>query len=163
MRNSWAFLSFLALFSLSVMTLIMTYLLKKGLPTIFVLFIVVLILVVFYGTQLVATKAFPDAISLNYWLLLLIAGIFSVIGNYGLFKALSLAPNPGLVSTIVGLQGGLISILAVWFFKDKVNLTQMLGIALGIIAIVVISLGSRTPKNDSTLTIKAKAMNTAEK
>ncbi len=148
-------MSFVGLFSISTMTLIITYLVRKGFTTIFVLFVLVSILTILYGLQAVLTKSLPSSISLNQWLLLFGGGIASAIGNYGLYRATALSPNPGLVITIFGLQGGIVAVAAVWLFKDKLNLVQIIGILLGVIAVIIIGLGSRSNKPDVTTANKA--------
>ncbi len=147
MRNSWILLSIVGLVSLSVMSVIITYLVRKGLPTVFVLFVLFVVVAVIYGVMVFFGGTKPSfSLSLHTWLLLLAIGILSAIGNLALFKAAGDSPNPGLVVGVVGLQGGLVAALAVFFLKDKLNAVQLFGIVLGIVAIVIMGLGSRSPK-----------------
>jgi drug/metabolite transporter (DMT)-like permease len=163
MRNSWIVLSFVGLFSLSTMTLLITYLVRKGFSTIFVLFVIILIVGVIYGVQIATSNGFPATITLSNWLLLISAALLSALGNLAIYRATAISPNPGLVITIFGLQAGIVSIVAVWLFKDKLNPVQVLGIALGIIAIVVIGLGSRSSKNEASASAKATSTVTTKK
>ncbi len=163
MRNSWIFLSFLGLFSLSVMTLILTYLVRKGLSTVFVLFVMTCLLIFAYAFYAYVTKSFPSSIPSNLWALLVIASVLSFIGNLAIYKATAISPNPGLVLTIFGLQAGIVSIGAVWLFKDKLNSLQILGILLGIIAIIIIGLGSRSNKNSNLVSPETEPTNIANK
>ncbi len=132
------------------MTVIITYLVRKGLPTVFVLFVLFAVVATIYGAQVLLTNAKPAAIPVHFWILLLTIGVLSAIGNLALFKAAAGSPNPGLVVGIVGLQGGAVTVLATIFLKDKINTVQLLGIMLGIIAIVIIGLGSRSLKSSSS-------------
>jgi len=133
------------------MTIITTYLVRKGLPAAFVLLMVVFIIGVVCGSQLLATHSLPKVIPGNLWLLLLVAGIFSAIGNLAIFRATAISPNPGLVVTILGLQGGLVAVLAVWVLKDKLNLLQIVGMIIGLVAAAIIGWGSRTPNKAEPL------------
>jgi len=147
MRNSWLVLSFVGLLALSLMTLLITFLVRKGLPTVFVLFVLFVLVSVFYGVQIVATGAKPGIPMTPLIMgLLLAVGILSAVGNLALYKAAADSPNPGLVVGILGLQGGLVAALAVYVFKDKLTSLQLFGIALGIVAVAIIGLGARTPK-----------------
>lgn len=146
MRNSWLSLSVLALGTLSVMTVIITYLVRKGLSTAFVLFVVFLIVTVVCGLQVFRVGDKPD-LSWRFGLLLAAAGLLSAVSNLSIYRATAIAPNAGLVITILGLNGGLVTGLALIFLRDKINLVQFFGILLGIVSIVIIGLGSVCSKN----------------
>jgi drug/metabolite transporter (DMT)-like permease len=145
MKDSWPILSFVGLVTLSVMTLIVTYLVRKGLPTVFVLFVLFVVASIVYGTQVFLTRAKPAAVPAQFWLLLLSIGILCAIGNLALFNAAAASPNPGLVVSIVGLQGAVVAVLAVIFLKDRISPVQLIGVVLGVIAVVIIGLGGRDP------------------
>jgi len=149
MKNTWFLLSLLALFSISVMTVIVTYLIRKGLPSAFVLLVVVVIIGIVSISQLVITSSLPKSVPSSLWLLLVIAGVLSAIGNLAIYRATAISPNPGLAITILGLQGGLVSLIAVFALKDKLNAVQIFGILLGVLAVVVISLGSQKKQTDN--------------
>lgn len=144
-------MSFVGLFCLSAMTLIITYLVRKGIPTIFVLLLMLIVVAVFDAAYIVLAHTSPGHIALHMWSLVFAAGILSAIGNLAIYRATAISPNPGLVLTIFGLQAGIVSVGAVWIFKDRLNILQVLGIMLGIIAIMVISLGSRLNKNSTVV------------
>ena len=144
MRNSWVILAFIALFSFSSMSVILTYLVRKGMPLIFVLFILFVIVSVIYGAQILLTGASVGKASSNFWLLLLAASILSAVGNLAVVRANALSPNPGLVTTIVGLQAGATAILAVKFLNNSLNSVQIAGLLVGILAVVIITIGSRS-------------------
>lgn len=148
-------MSLVGLVTLSIMTVLITHLVRKGLPTVFVLFVLFVVVAVIYGAQMLVTGVKPGNISAYFWVLLITIGVLSAIGNLALFKAAGSSPNPGLVVSILGVQGGVVAILAVIFLKDKVNLVQLIGIMLGIVAIVIIGLGSRAPKTSSKVNPQA--------
>lgn len=82
--------------------------------------------------------------------LLLMIGILSAIGNLTLFQAARDAPNPGLAVAIgAGMQSGVVALLALLFLKDKLTSLQLLGIFLGIVAIILINLGSISSVGDN--------------
>ena len=149
MKNTWFLLSLVALFSISVMTVIVTYLIRKGLPPAFVLLFVVIIIGAVSISQLVINHSLPKSVSSSFWLLLVIAGVLSAIGNLAIYRATAISPNPGLAITILGLQGGIVSLIAVFALKDKLNAEQIFGILLGVLAVIVISLGSQKKQTDN--------------
>lgn len=145
MKFNWIGLSFIALISFSILITLFTYLTKKGYSVSFLLFVVSLLYATIYGIQTVVQKQFPGSISITAILLLFTLAIFGAIGNYAQFHAITLTPNSGLVIAIVNSSAGLIAILAFLFFRESLSPIQIFGLALSIIAIVLINLGA-SPK-----------------
>ena len=110
-------MSFVGLLGISTMTLIINYFTRKGFSTVFVLLVIVFILTLAYGLHTGITKSIPASITLHQWLLLMVGGIASVIGNFALFEAQAKSPNPGLVLTIFGLQAGIVAVGLSSFLK----------------------------------------------
>jgi len=156
-------LSFIGTLSISVMTVIITYLVRRNLSTVFVLLVIEILLVVIFGVQLTVTHHKQITPNLHLWLLLVLAGILSAIGNVAIYRATAISPNPGLVITILGLQGGIVGLLAVIFLKDKFNTIQLLGILVGILAIALIGYGSRNTTNTSKSKTQPKPTALAQK
>lgn len=69
-------------------------------------------------------------------------GVLSFIGNWAQFRASTTAPNAGLAIAVVSLQSAVIALLAFIFFKEKINIMQIIGMVTALIGIVLISLGS---------------------
>lgn len=138
------------------MSVILTYLVRKGVPLIFVLFILFVIVGTIYGLQILLTGSSLGSVDSNFWLLLVGASALSAIGNLAVIRANALSPNPGLVTTIVGLQAGITAILAVKFLNNRLNSVQIVGLVLGVLAVIVIALGSRqnmdSTKNKDAMT-----------
>jgi hypothetical protein len=143
-RNSWIILAFIALFSFSSMSVILTFLVRKGVPLIFVLFILFVTVSAIYGVQILRTGAAIGTISSNFWLLLLAASVLSAVGNLAVVRANAISPNPGLVTTIVGLQAGMTAVLAFKFLNNNLNSVQIAGLLVGILAVIIIAVGSRS-------------------
>jgi len=158
MKNSWVSLSFIGLASISVMTVIITYLVRKDLPTAFVLFLVGFVVIVVYGGQILLGDNKPHGVTLFLWLLIVLAGILSAIGNLAIYRATAISPNPGLVITILGLQGGIVAVLAVIFLKDKLNVVQLVGVLVGIVAVALIGYGSRNTTKAGQSSTKSKSV-----
>ena len=109
----------------------------------FILFGLSVVLTFFYFIQTLVTTKFGIAVDVKTLLFLLVIGILSGIGNWAQFQAANDAPNPGLAIAIVGMQAGLIAIFAILFLKDKITTLQAVGIGVGIVAIMLISMGAK--------------------
>lgn len=143
MKLSWFILSLIALSSLSIMSLLITTLTRKGYPVSFVLLAIGIIWSIFYFLQTYIFSSHTFTVNLNTVLVLILIGIFSTIGNLALFQAANNAPNAGLAIAVgAGLQAAVISILAFFFLKDNLTSLQMVGLALAVVSIFIISLGS---------------------
>ncbi len=140
---SWILLSFVALTCFSIMVTLITMLSRGGLPVSFILFGLSVVLTFFYFIQTLVTTKFGIAVDVKTLLFLLVIGILSGIGNWAQFQAANDAPNPGLAIAIVGMQAGLIAIFAILFLKDKITTLQAVGIGVGIVAIMLISMGAK--------------------
>ncbi len=64
---------------------------------------------------------------------------FSLIGNYFYFTAVNVAPNPGYVSAVLGLETGLVAIASIVLFKSEITLIKGLGMALAVLGVVLLS------------------------
>ena len=141
---NWIVLSLVALFSFSAMVTLITVLARQGFALSFILLAISVVIGIFFFIQTFITTHFKFAITWGTLAILLIVGLLSAVGNLAQFQAAKDAPNPGLAFAIVGMQAAVVSIIAVLFLKDKLTVLQTAGIVLGVIAILLISLGSRT-------------------
>lgn len=142
-KMNWLTLSLIALCLLSVMSMLIVSLTRKGYPVSFVLIGVGVAFTVFYTLQTFVFSPHQFPIHLSTVLLLGLIGLLSVLGNLAYFRAANDAPNAGLAVSIgAGLQAALISVLAVFFLKDKLTPLQILGIILAVISVFLINLGS---------------------
>jgi len=159
---SWFFLSIIALFSLSIMSLLITMLTRQGFPVPFVLLGIGVIFVIAYSLQTFVFSSPTFTITPGTIGLLLLIGLLSVIGNFALFQAANDAPNAGLALIIgSGLMGVVVSILAVFFLKDKLTFLQIFGIFLAIFAIILINIGSsqsQEQKTSNNKTVKTRSI-----
>ncbi len=143
MLMNWLTLSLFGLGSLSVMSFLITFLTRKGYPTAFVLFCIGLVLTVFYGVQTFALVKYRPEMRWDITLLLIGVGVLSAFGNLALYQAANNAPNPGLAVAIVGMQGGLVALMALVFLKDALNFYQALGLVLALVGVFLMSLGKQ--------------------
>jgi drug/metabolite transporter (DMT)-like permease len=144
MKTNWIFLAFVALSCFSVLVSIITVLTKRGLPLPFILMCAFGVSMVLYFAQTWMATRFSFEVSLQSLLLLLLVGVLAFIGNWAQFQAAGLAPNPGLAIAVVSLQSGLIALIAVIFFKEKLTLLQTLGLVVTMAGIMLISVGGKT-------------------
>jgi drug/metabolite transporter (DMT)-like permease len=138
---NWVIQSFLALFSIGVMVVLITDQLRKGMSVQFLMF---LIAVVFWAPAYGVwawRKGFNYHLSASTIAILFVIGALSVFGNWAQFEAAAKAPNPGIAFAIVGCQAVVITILAKFFLGNNVSLAQWGGIALCIVGIMLINIG----------------------
>ncbi len=146
MKGTWFLLSASSLFLFSAMATLITYVVRRGYPTYFVLLGLSVVLVVFYSIELAVYKPTHLRPDMHIWLLLGLIGILSALGNLALYKATSIAPNPGLAVAVNGLQAGVVALLSVRFLGSSLNKVQVIGLFLGLAAIIVLGIGSRMSK-----------------
>src|SRR3990167_10746619 len=113
MKLNWLLLSLISLVSLSVMTMLITYLTRKGYPVYFVLIGLGIIPAIYYISQTFVFSQFKLQITPIVIFILIAIGVLSTIGNVTIFQAAKEAPNPGLALTIAaGMQAALVALLA---------------------------------------------------
>lgn len=153
MQFNWLTQSIFALTTLSVMSFLITFLTRKGVPVSFVMLGIGIIFTVFYCYHTFVVLQYKMQPSFSTFGLLFVIGALSVVGNLALFQAANSAPNPGLAIAIgAGLQSGLIAVLAFFILKDKLTTIQMLGLVLSIAAVLMITLGgNKTDKKTSAI------------
>jgi len=143
---NWIGYSLTALVAFSFMNILIVYLTRKSIPVTFILLIIGVVFTLIYSIQTFITTKFNFEINLNTLVILFGAGLLSVVGNWGQYSAVRDAPNPGLAIAIASLNAGLVAILAIIFFKDKLTIIQITGLVLGIVSIILIALGSANSK-----------------
>jgi uncharacterized membrane protein len=136
--NNWIVLALVAMFSFSGMILILSALFKRGVTPVFSMLVISLVWTICFGiwTSLEGVKwsEYKSAI-----LLLVIAGLLSVFGNWAQFRSLAISSNPGYTIAIVGCNGALVSLLAWKFFKGEMHMTGAFGVLFCVIGIILIS------------------------
>ena len=135
---NWVLYALLGMVFFSGMNLIFKRLTADLKPNVLLLFIFIFG-ALFYLIDSVYTKT---SLNLNYKLVLLLlaAAFLSYLGNLFYVKSLSLSPNPGHSAAINSLQIILITIGAVFLFGSEITIKNLIGIMLGIIAIILLSL-----------------------
>jgi len=137
--KKWIIQSLIALLLSSLLAILIIWLIKEGISTVFILLLLAIIYIIFYSFW-TYKKGINFSIS-NWTIIALIgAGIFSVIGNWTILEAAAIASNPGFAFAISGSKPALIAILAVFILKSELKLVQLVGVVLSIIGIVVIVL-----------------------
>ena len=143
MSIHWFGLSLIGLGALSGMSLIIAHLIRQGLSTGLVLFVVagglaITSLIVFLSG---ANRSLPDGAT--PWVLLVLAGLLSAVGNFVAYQAAAVAPNAGLPIVVAGLQGAAVVVLSILLLKDSINTLQLVGVLFAITAVALIGFGSR--------------------
>ncbi len=139
---NWITLSIIGLFSLSVMSTLITLMTRKGFPVSFVLLTIGVTLTVFYFIETFVISGYKLELDSKTLLMFIVIGLLSAIGNLAIYQAAKVAPNAGLAISIAGMQGAIVSVLALIFLKDKLSLLQIVGLILAVVAITLINVGS---------------------
>lgn len=127
-----------ALVSFSMMVMFMTAAVKRGVSVQFAMFVLSLVLTFSFGIW-----SFTEWGTVQQWKpylpMLVAAGLFSVIGNWGMFLATSSSANAGYALAIVGCQSALVLVLSWWFLGGEMHWLRLVGIATCILGVVIIS------------------------
>lgn len=136
--DNWFILSLLAAFAFSGMILLFRVATDKGVSPILGIFYIVLVAAILLGGYIFAVeKNFMT--STNILIILIIAGIFSFIGNALIFKAVSSAPNPGYPVAVEALRIVLITVISILIFTLKPNPIGIFGTLLVVAGIILLS------------------------
>ncbi len=137
---SWITQSFGTMIASALMVVLVTSQTKNGISVYFSMFVISLVWLPSFFWKCCQSGIGFTATG-KTWLVLLLAGVFSVLGNIWQFEAAGKAPNPGLVMAIIGSQAILIAMLSFYFLKIPITRTQILGIIVCVVGIGVIALG----------------------
>ena len=139
MKMNWLIYAMLGMISLGIMSLLLKKLTIENLRAEVMLLFLFFFAAVFYLLQILLTKT---QIKVNYFLifLIIVAALFSYIGNLFLVKSIATAPNPAYTIAIISLQTILVAIGSYFIFNSQLTAINLLGVVLGIIAIILLSL-----------------------
>ncbi len=126
MEINWFILSLITAFSFTVMTLLFRITTDKGLPPLTGFFYILLVATILFGFYNFSIKE-SFIINKNIIIILIIAGIFSFIGNAAGSKALAAAPNPGYAQAVGSFRIVLITFTSIFLFALKPNILGILG------------------------------------
>ena len=129
MKMNWIAYSIIAAISFAVMIMLYKQLLLMGINQNILNLSVFGFVFVGFAAVAITNKNFINLTPLMLALLVL-ASVFSLIGNYYNVKALNEAPNPGYSITIVSTQLVLISLLSILFFNSDFTWTKFIGITI---------------------------------
>lgn len=128
----------MALVSFTMMVMLMTTAVKRGVSVPFAMFMLSIVLTFCFGVwssgEWGMWPAWKSAVPL-----LLLAGLFSVLGNWAMFLATSSGANAGYALAIIGCQSALVLLLSYWFLGGELHWLRLLGIATCIVGVIIIS------------------------
>lgn len=138
-KEKWVIQALVALVFSAVLSVAVTELIKKGLTTSFVLWSLAIIYTASFAVWVKKSGTLPR-ITKRMILDLSLIGVFTVVGNWTLYKAASLIPNPAPVFAINGTKPILIALLALVFLKNKLSLRQFFGMAISVAGVLILIL-----------------------
>jgi drug/metabolite transporter (DMT)-like permease len=142
MKLPWPILSLLAMMCFSVMIILMTFIGRRGVSVPFMLLGISIVCIPLFYLHAASTGGFSQLTGLSIAILIIIS-ILSAIGNIAQFEAMKASPNPGLPLTIVGFYSALVAVIAVFVFKDKLTIMQIIGIITALVGVSLISLSGK--------------------
>ena len=134
----WFQYSLLAAFFLALVALTAKYVLNKGVKVPVLLFYalfsgtIIAAAYLFFTKQPLKLEALPLAV-----IIALIA--FSLIGNYFYFTAVSVAPNPGYVTAVLGMETGIVALASILLFKSEITPIKGFGMLLAVLGIALLA------------------------
>ncbi|MFH1822206.1 MAG: hypothetical protein ABH830_00725 [Patescibacteria group bacterium] len=138
----WFGLSILCMFTAAIMNFLITSQTRNGVSVPFAMAIIATVWLpsfIFMTNKVGIFIGKTDQVNMTKTVLILIlAGILSVVVNWLLYSSATKAPNPGLTFAIVGCQAGLVALLSNKFFGTSISLTNMLGMCLCILGLFLI-------------------------
>ncbi len=138
MKMNWAIYSIIAAISFAGMILVYKKLLLLGINQNLLNFYIFGLVFLGFASVVFINKT-PIKLSYLMMALLVLASIFSLIGNFSQVKAYATAPNPGYASTLAATQLVLVSILSVLFFRADFSWIKFLGILVVILGSYLVS------------------------
>ena len=136
---NWLTYALLGMFFIALMSLIFKKLTLENLQAEIILLFLFGFAFLFYLTQVIITKT-PIKVNTFLVILLILAALFSYIGNLFQVKSIGLAPNPAFSVAIISLQTILVAVGSYFIYNSKLSLLNALGLFLGITAIILLSI-----------------------
>jgi drug/metabolite transporter (DMT)-like permease len=136
----WYWASIGAATSLAIMVLIL-----RKLQTVGVSNNLILVFLFGFGCLLYLGQAVIGKVSLNpgrrcVVFGVLIAAVFSYLGNLLQLKAMESATNPGYVAAIIGCQAVIISVGAIYLFGSEFKFYNLCGLVLCVLGVLLLGL-----------------------
>ena len=134
---NWFWYAIVSMVFLSIMFLFITKATKFGVrPELVYVFQSVFAI----GLGLLYLFASKISISLpkGIWVFLILAGIFAVIGNFLMFKSISIAPNPGYAIAVISADALLVAIASIFIFKSEFTWIKAMGVILVTLGVVLL-------------------------
>lgn len=140
--KKWFLKALIALILAAIIGIIISYIIDMGMSVSFSLLVVAMI-----GTPIyiiwAAKKGLGFSVAIKRTVMILfLAGILSVIGNWAAYMAATVpgSPNYGYAFAISGSKPALIILLAHKFLKSELTLKQLVGVIICVVGIIIIVL-----------------------
>ena len=135
----WLEYSLLAAVFSAATTLAFKHILNKGIKIPLLFFYVLFLGTVFSAAYLIYNKQ-PLKVEASLLSSMVLTVLVGIAGSYFLFKAISIAPNPGYVSAISAMQAVLVTLAAVVLFKSELTLVKGIGVVVATLSVVLLGL-----------------------
>ncbi len=135
---TWYISALLGTLSLSCMILLAKHLSLVPVANSIILLSISIFCTVLYGTQVIITKPTFHA-NLKILFLLLLAAVFSYLGNLLHLRAVADAPNPGFAVAVSSSRAVFITIAALFIFNSSLSWFKAIGVCLTILGVIILS------------------------
>ena len=143
--DQWVFLSFLATFAASLITILIRYLNQYGekkyleMYMLFAFLLINVFMVCYF--VIYPNKFYPHAIkkNINVFFILLSICVLALVVVYCSSRAHMIAPNPAYSSAIINSNMVIVLFLSMLLFKSPIHFKPCLGMGLVLLGVVLIS------------------------
>jgi len=140
MKMNWFYYSIFASIFLAVMFLLMKFLMNKGMSSTSVAFYQFVFSIIFLGAILFYNSPKDFKINGFFIVILVVVGLLNALGNFFLFKSISLVDNSGYAIAIANLNVVLILFSSIFLFGVKIDVLKIVGTLLVVSGVILIGL-----------------------
>ena len=137
---NWFYYSIFASIFLAVMFLLMKFLMNKGMSSTSVAFYQFVFSIIFLGAILFYNSPKDFKINGFFIVILVVVGLLNALGNFFLFKSISLVDNSGYAIAIANLNVVLILFSSIFLFGVKIDVLKIVGTLLVVSGVILIGL-----------------------
>ncbi len=137
MKMGWFILAIGAMISFTLMFLINKKILDLGVKSYLLYMYLALFGALIAFLYIVGAK---EGFSISKWaiILLVVAAVFSFLGNVFLLNSINISSNPGYPLAVSGVHILLVAVISIFVFKSEFTLTKGIGVILAVLGIILL-------------------------
>lgn len=142
MKMSWFYYAIFSSVFLVAMFLLMKMLMNRSMNSTSVAFYQFVFSIIFLGAILFYNSPKDFKVNGFFIAILVVVGLLNALGNFFLFKSISLADNSGYAIAIANLNVVLILFASIFLFGVRLDLLKIIGTLLVITGVILIGLNN---------------------